>query len=107
MVIVPLSAIPNQKVSIRLEGALFDLTIRTARNLMAVTIAKDGKPVVSGQRCLPDTPLIPYRYLEGLTGNFYFFTAKGEYPHYSRFTGTDELVYATASELEVLRNGNA
>ena len=102
---VPLAAIPNQQVSVRLEGALFSLTVKAARTLMAVTITRDGETVVSGVRCLPDTPLIPYRHMEGVAGNFYFFTAGGEYPHYSRFAGTDRLIYATAAELEVLRNG--
>lgn len=105
MIRIPLSPIPNQRVSIRLEGALFTLAITMARTLMTITIAKDDETIISGMRCIPDTPLIAYRHMEGMTGNFYFFTANGEYPHFSRFAGTDALVYATAAELEVLRHG--
>ena len=104
MVILPLAAIPNQKVSARLEGALFELTIKVVRNLMAITIAKDGETLVSGVRCVPGQPLIPFRYLAGATGNFYFFTANGEYPHFTRFGSTDMLAYATAAELAGVRN---
>ena len=105
MVSIPLASIPNQRLAIRLEGSLFGLTLKTAGNIMTITINKDGETVVSGMRCLPDMPLIPYRYLEGTTGNFYFTTAGDEYPHYSRFGGADELLYATAAELKELRHG--
>lgn len=102
---IPLDPIPNQNCSVRLDGALFDLTIKIARELMTITIKRDGVTLVQGVRCLPDTPLIPHRYLEGGTGNFYFQTVAGSYPHYSRFGGTDTLFYATRDELEALRNG--
>ena len=105
MVIIPLSPIPNQRLAIPLEGALFGLHLKAAGNTMTITINKGGETVVSGMRCVPNVPLIPYRYLEGTTGNFYFTTAGGEYPHYSRFGGADELVYATAAELKELRHG--
>ena len=101
---IPLTAVPNQRLTVRLEGALFDLTIKLAGSLMAATILRNGETVVSGVRCLPDMPLIPHRYLEGMTGNFMFLTEGGRYPHYSRFGGADELVYATAKELEEIRN---
>lgn len=102
---IPLDPIPNQNCSVRLDGALFDLTVKIARELMAITIKRDGVILVQGVRCLPDTQLIPHRYLEGATGNFYFRTADGSYPHYSRFGGTDILYYATKDELEAARHG--
>lgn len=105
MYAIPLTPQPTQRVSVRIEGVLFELVIKEARSLMTVTITRDGKTAVSGMRCIPDTPLIPYRHMGGLAGNFYFFTVGGEYPHYSRFGGMDKLAYATAAELEAQRNG--
>lgn len=102
---VPLAAIPNQRLSVRLDGALFAITVKLAVSVMCVSIDRDGETVVAGQRCVPDVPLIPYRYLEGDAGNFVFVTAGGEYPHYSRFGGTDALLYGTAAELAELRHG--
>lgn len=105
MYAIPLDPIPNQNCSVRLDGALFDLTVKIAREVMTITIARDGIILVQGVRCLPDTPLIVHRYLEGATGNFIFRTADGSYPHYSRFAATDELYYVTKNELETLRHG--
>lgn len=105
MFTVPLSPIPNQRCSIRLEASLFELALKVATSLMTVTITRDGQNIVQGVRCLPGIPLIPFRYLEGLTGNFYFFTEGNVYPHYSRFGATDILYYLTADELMEIRNG--
>lgn len=105
MFVVPLESVPNQRLSIRLDGALFGLEIKAAREIMTISISRNGDSVVKGLRCVPATPLIPYAYLEGLTGNFAFITQGGAYPHYSRFGGTDTLWYLTAQELRELRNG--
>lgn len=105
MYIVPLSPVPNQRLSVRLDGALFELEIKAARECMAISITRDAQTVVKGLRCLPLTPLIPYAYLEGLTGNFAFVTQGDVYPHYSRFGGTDTLWYLTVQELKELRHG--
>ena len=105
MFLVPLIPVPNQNFSVRLDGVLFDISVKTARETMVITISRDNALVVSGVRCRPNLPLIPYRHLEGATGNFYFRTDGDVYPHYSRFGGTDALYYLTKNELETLRNG--
>lgn len=105
MYVIPLQNTPNQRCSVRLEGALFEITVKAAISSMAVSIAKDGVVIVRGVRCLPSTPLIPHRHLEGMTGNFYFLTGQNQYPHYSRFGGTDTLCYLTRNELQEIRNG--
>lgn len=104
MYLIPLEAIPNQSCSVRLDGSLLTLTVKAGRNLMVASIERDGHALVKGVRCLPETPLIPHRYLEGLTGNFYFLTEAGAYPHYTRFGLTDRLCYLTHDELKELRN---
>lgn len=113
MYVIPLTAIPNQRLSSRLDGALFDLEIKAARDSMIISISRNAEPVVQGLRCMPSTPLIPYKYLEvtdgsddsGATGNFIFITEGNAYPHYSRFGTTDVLYYLSAAELENMRNG--
>jgi hypothetical protein len=101
MLLVPLAPLPNQKCAVRIDGVLYELTVRTARRLMVADVARDGAPVVRNVRCLPLRPLIPYRCLE--SGNFVFVTA-GEYPHYSRFGAEDELYHLSAEELEAWRS---
>lgn len=105
MFTIPLAPLPNQRCSVRLEASLFELTVKAAAGVMAMSITRDGKTIVRGVRCLPSTPLIPHRHLEGLTGNFYFHTEDNVYPHYSRFGATDVLCYLTAGELKEIRNG--
>lgn len=105
MFVIPLLAIPNQRFSIRLEETLYELTIKVAKECMVADIKRNDEMIIKGVRCLPETPLIPHRYLEGNTGNFYFETQNGVYPHYSRFGNTDVLWYLTRAELQERRNG--
>ena len=105
MQLIPLIPVPNQTFSVRLDGALFDVTLKTARERMTITITRDTVELIAGARCRPNLPLIPYGYQEGITGNFFFRTQNDVYPHYSRFGGTDALYYLTRPELEALRHG--
>ena len=102
---IPLQAVPNQRFSVRLEGALFDVTIKAARTVVTATIVRDGITLVQGVRCLPGTALIPHRYLEDTAGNFMFLTDGDKYPDYTRFSTKDRLMYLTRTELDEVRNG--
>ena len=105
MLLIPLSPVPNQRFQVRLEDSLFGIELKTARESMVISISRDGRLILRGARCLPAAPLIPFRYLEGLTGNFFFLTEGGLYPHHSRFGGADTLWHVTADELAEMRNG--
>lgn len=102
---IPLQPLTNQRFSVRLEGVLFDVTIKAARTMTAATIIRNGVTVVQGVRCLPSMALIPSRYLEAESGNFYFLTEGNSYPDYTRFGMKDRLMYLTKEELEETRNG--
>jgi hypothetical protein len=101
MVEIPLIAVPNQSLSIRLDNNFYTLNIKQARNVMAVDILRNGEIVVQSQRALPNFPLIPYRYLEN--GNFTFLTDDWEYPFYTQFAITQFLYFASQAELEEFR----
>jgi hypothetical protein len=68
---------------------------------MTVTIIRDNILIISNVRAVPQSPLIPYQYLEA--GNFIVTTDNDEYPIYTQFGITQYLVYLTQSELEELR----
>jgi hypothetical protein len=104
MYLVPLTPVPNQKCSVRLDGVLYELAIKAARTLMAATITRDGALVTCNAPCLPLRPLIAYRYLEKDLGNFVFVTKGGAYPHYARFGGDDALYFLTPTELAEARH---
>jgi hypothetical protein len=99
---IPLQVTPNQSFPITLDNTLYTITLRTIGDLTYLDVDINGVSVVSGLRCTPNVPLIPYRYMEGAGGNFAFATS-GEYPNYEQFGVTQLLIYATVAELAALR----
>lgn len=97
MIKIPLLSVPNQSVSIVLEGDFYDLVLKAARDVMAMDIVRNSEVLVTGQRLCPDMPLLVYPYLQ--SGNFYFLTANGEYPYYTEFNTTQSLIYLSAAEV--------
>jgi hypothetical protein len=85
----------------RLGDSLYALTIKETRGVMALDVVRDDVPIVSGSRMLPNSPLIPYQYLEA--GNFVMISEDDEYPYYTNFGDSQLLVYVTDAELETLR----
>jgi hypothetical protein len=115
MLEIPLQAIPNQTLSVQLDNNQYDIKIAatmstTADNgtvaadvLMCVDIVRNNVTIVSGFRAVDGTPIIPYQYLEANSGNFQFLTSEGDYPDYRKFGIDQSLIYASATELEILR----
>lgn len=102
MIEIQLKQIPNQALSIDIEGNTFNITIKTtdAKSTIA-DISINSNAVIKGIRCMPNRPIIPYKYLE--QGNFFFATMDDEYPYYTSFGTTQRLVYLSTSELGTLR----
>jgi hypothetical protein len=111
MINIPLQAIPNQSLSIQLDNNSFDIRIHSCDNTpqtpgtptMSISISVNGAVIIDNQRMIPSWVLIGYRYLEN--GNFLMVTENDEYPDYNQFGITQYLIYASAAELEALRNG--
>lgn len=109
---VPITNVPNQSFSIQLEGIWYDFTFRMCATAigaspfylaptMAVDIVRDNVAIVTGQRCVANFWLIPYRYLE--QGNFFFVTDNDDLPDWNQFGITQFLMYATVEELAAAR----
>ncbi len=101
MIEILLQAIPNQSLSIQLDGRLYNLVIKEINGLMALTLIRDGAVIQDGARMMPNFPLIPYRYQE--SGNFIMITSNGEYPYYTRFGVSQSLIFASQTELDIIR----
>lgn len=101
MLQIPLSAVPNQSLSLQLDNNTYDLVIRATSILTAQVMVADitinNTLILTSQRCVPGTPLIPYEYLTN--GNFIFITNNDEYPDYLQFQITQYLIYASQDEL--------
>lgn len=101
MIQINLSAIPNQSLSVQLNGSLYDLTIKETRGVMCATISRDNILLISNMRMIAGCPLLPYKYLE--KGNFLMLTANDEYPYYTKFGDTQILIFASQAELDAIR----
>lgn len=97
MLQVPLVAIANQSLNVVLDTGEYVLTLREANGCMMADITRDGAAVVSGARCLPGEPLIPYAYLQ--SGNFVFSTVNDDLPDWQQFELTQALYYLTDAEM--------
>ncbi len=103
MITIPITSLPNQSFSIQLGNDNYDIVIRSCNFIMAVDLTRNNVPILTGQRVVAGTPVIPYTYLE--SGNFLFITANEEYPDYTQFGLTQLLVFTSAAELEAIRAG--
>lgn len=97
MRIIPLSAIPNQEFSVRLDDTRLVLRIKEARGVMVADVQRDDLVLVSATRVLAGELIIPYTYLQ--QGNFLILTVDDELPDWRQFGVTQTLVYLTEEEM--------
>jgi hypothetical protein len=103
---IPLQAVPNQSLSVVVDGLSYVLLLKTAGSVTIVTVVRDNETLISSTRAVFGAPILPYLYLEN--GNFIFTcTTEDTLPIYTSFGVTQFLSFYTADELEALRNGNA
>ena len=95
MYLVPLNNTPNQTVSFNVDGAYWQLYIYSAISHMCCDITRNGVVLIQGVRCFGGIPLIPYKYLEGVFGNFIF----NDDADWQLFGNGVNLTYLNADEL--------
>lgn len=104
MLIVPIASLPNQTFDVLIDNTNeWEIAIYTVNdfNLMCADFILNGTLILSGQRCVPQQLLVPYRYLVEGAGNFLFVTVNDEYPDYTQFNLTQQLLYVSPEEIEV------
>ena len=97
MRIVPLASVPNQAITVTLDGTRWSLAFKDCAGVTCVDVARDSVPILSAVRALAGEPVIPYRYLQ--TGNFLFLTSDDQLPEYALFGVSQVLVYLSAAEI--------
>ena len=95
---IPIQQLPNQSLSVTIDGQRWGLTIKAAVSVMVVDLALNDQPLIYGLRIMPNQPLIPYRYL-ATVGNFLMLTVDDQIPWWEQFGIDQQLVYATADEI--------
>lgn len=109
---IPIAAIPNQLLQVSIDQNQYSLAIYAIAAdydefnnpfnvIMAVDITINNIVILTGLRVVAGYPIIPYEYLEN--GNFAFQTQNDDYPDYSQFNITQNLIYASATELAEIR----
>lgn len=101
MLLIPVATVPNQSFSIVLDGNQYDMSLYVINNVSAIDIKRNNVDILLGSRIVPNSPVIPYRYLEN--GNFVFITENGDYPIYTQYGITQFLFYFSQTELNELR----
>ena len=103
MMQISIEPIPSQEFSITLDGSFYTIKLTATDEIISCDITRDNVVILSGHRCVPQYPIIPYQYLAD--GNFMIVTSNDEYPNYTKFNNTQFLIYASAEEIEDLANG--
>ncbi len=108
MINIPLQAIPNQSLSILLDQTNFDIRLFSCgqsliaeANIMTITVYINNVLTVQNIRVVPGTPIIPYNYLI-TNGNFVLLTQDNSYANYEQFGVTQNLIYASQSEIRAI-----
>lgn len=100
---IPLQSVPNQSLSVLLNGSRYVITLQELDvEMCGVTIERDNVVLVSNARAVSGFAILRYQYLQADAGNFAFVTANDEYPHYLKFNTTQQLIFATTAEIEAL-----
>lgn len=95
---ITLSQIPNQEIVFVVENKAFTIQLRTIQELTFATIFLDGEPLLYSQLCIPNSFINLYRYISA-GGKFYFRCTDNEYPNYTKFGDTQQLLFYTEDEL--------
>lgn len=105
MLIIPIEQVAKQEFSVRLDDFRYIIALRETAGVMSVSIERDGVVLVQNMRTVANSPLLPFEYLEGGGGNFAFRTENDDLPDWREFNVSQQMIYASADELETIRNG--
>lgn len=102
---ITLAQVEDQTVHIVLGKVIYFVRLWAFREMMYADISHGGERIVSSLRILPNTWIIPFKYMAD-GGNFRFETNqadKNEYPFYTGFNTKFKL--CTYTNNEMVQNG--
>lgn len=99
---ITLQALNGQKFSLALDGNQWDMQIKDTNGVIAVSLSRNGVPIMENQSCVPGERVIPCKYQEA--GNFFFTTKDYEILDYTKFGITQFLFYASQAEIDAVRD---
>lgn len=99
MRVIPLSAIPNQQLSVILDNNQWDIVIRDVNGAIAVSLTKNSVVIAENARAVAGMKILQSEYQED--GNFAIIPNNQTVPDYTQFGVTQFLVYISPAELDV------
>lgn len=104
MMPIGLEAEASQRVKFLADGQAYDIRIWfDGDDMMFMDVTINGVLVAPSCPCIVGQMVLPFAYLEGAGGNFFFTTASGNNPIYTNFGAGDVLLYASHAELATER----
>lgn len=98
---IPIQAIPNQQFNIVLDDNRWDITIKSTKGTVSVTLIRNGQVIVSNARAVAGMRIIPAIYQEA--GNFAIISQNQSIPEYSQFGVSQFMLYLSEAELDLIR----
>lgn len=110
---IPLLTVPNQEIETVINSTAFNIRLHTINGKtyfdkwnrpdhIAITLADvyiNRVLICAGVRCIPNVPIIPFRYIWEQSGAFFFSCLDASYPYYELFGATQRLFYASPDEI--------
>jgi len=98
MIDIALQNVANQTFSITIGENTFNVALKTTGNGLTIAdIVINDVTKILGVACLPNRSILPYPYME--SGNLFFVVDGEDYPTYTEFGMTQNLVYLDADEM--------
>lgn len=98
MYVIKLQNTPNQTFTSILNGQQYKIALRTIQGFTYMSCWVNGDVLFYNQLCTPNNWVNPYNYLS-INGKFYFKCLDGNYPNYTLFNNTQQLVFLTPDEV--------
>lgn len=98
MYIVELEKVPNQELTFIVGDSAFRVQLRTIQKMTFMTVFLNEQPLIYSQLCTPNNFVNLYNYISA-GGKFYFRCVDDEYPYYTKFGETQNLIFYTEDEL--------
>lgn len=90
---------PNQSVNFSYGTNSYRIHLYTFKGFTLADVYLNNEAVVNGARCVPDQLIVQNE--SALTdGNFAFICVDKDYPYYTKFNRSQQLVFLTAQEIE-------
>ena len=104
MMPITLQATPKQNPQFYADGQQYNIRVWwDGADMMFLDVTINGTVVATSLPCIVGQMVMPYAFMEGAGGNFFWQTASGDNPIYTNFGTNDILLYASAAEMAAVR----